>query len=228
MFRFIVMFSPACAQMSKIARGDFYLMVKKFAKSGPEFLGSAIGNSVYHARGPAGAYTQPTKQHGVDMIVQTPTADDLPEIRALLRQSFPGEEESVLVERLHEEGDAEIALIAKHEGNICGYVVFSKMSAPFRALGLGPVAVREDWRRRGIAAKLIHEGLLKAGEMEFDGVFVLGEPNYYQRFGFRPDHAASFESEFAGPYLMAVSLKPDGLPAQSGKVEYAPAFAMFQ
>lgn len=37
------------------------------------------------------------------MIVQTPTADDLPEIQALLRQSFPGEEESVLVERLHEE-----------------------------------------------------------------------------------------------------------------------------
>ena len=161
------------------------------------------------------------------MIVQTPTADDLPEIRALLRQSFPGEEESVLVERLHEEGDAEIALIAKHEGNICGYVVFSRMSAPFRALGLGPVAVREDWRRKGLAAKLIHEGLLKAGEMEFEGVFVLGEPNYYQRFGFHPDHAASFESEFAGPYLMAVPLRPDGLPAQSGKVEYAPAFSRF-
>lgn len=161
------------------------------------------------------------------MIIQTALAGDLPEIQDLLRHSFAGELESAMAERLHKDGDVEIALVAKMEGKICGYVVFSRMTAPFKALGLGPVAVHADWRKRGIAAKLIHEGLLKAGKSEWQGVFVLGDPHYYQRFGFRPDHAEGFDSTFAGPDLMALPLKEDGLPSRSGRIDYAPAFMVF-
>jgi hypothetical protein len=40
MIRFFVIFSPACAQTPKIARGDFYPMVKKLAKNMPDMPGT--------------------------------------------------------------------------------------------------------------------------------------------------------------------------------------------
>jgi putative acetyltransferase len=82
-----------------------------------------------------------------------------------------------------------------------------------------------DYQRQGIAATLIQEGIELAGVEEWDGIFVLGDPEYYQRFGFLAETAAPFENPYAGPYLMALSLREDDLPAASGKVDYAKAFA---
>jgi putative acetyltransferase len=98
------------------------------------------------------------------------------------------------------------------------------MKAPFAALGLAPVAVAEDWRRRGIAARLIERGLTKAREEGWDAVFVLGEPRYYSRFGFSAGLAAGFSSPYAGPRFMALALQ-DKLPSWVGSVDYAPAFS---
>jgi putative acetyltransferase len=53
-------------------------------------------------------------------------------------------------------------------------------------------------------------------------VFVLGDPNYYTRFGFDPQAATAFTSDYSGPYFMAYRL--EGAPA-SGTVRYPPAFA---
>jgi putative acetyltransferase len=51
---------------------------------------------------------------------------------------------------------------------------------------------------------------------------VLGEPEYYSRFGFSAAAAAPFQSRYAGTYFMATSFGVP-LPA-SGTAEYAPAF----
>jgi predicted N-acetyltransferase YhbS len=84
------------------------------------------------------------------------------------------------------------------------------------ALGLGPVAVLPDCRRRGIAAALVREGLKRATYDGWAGVFVLGDPNYYRRFGFESKHADGFESAYAGPHFMALPLTSDELPLRSG------------
>ncbi len=102
--------------------------------------------------------------------------------------------------------------------------MFSRMSAPFRALGLAPVAVLPDWRRNGIAARLIEDGIKQAQKDNWVGIIVLGEPGYYKRFGFSVAKAEKFESPYAGPYLMALALQGNDLPCQSGRIDYAPAF----
>lgn len=129
------------------------------------------------------------------------------------------------MDRLRQDGDAVISLAALEDQLLVGHAMFSRMAAPFRALGLAPVAVLLDWRRRGIAARLIAEGLRRATRDGWDTVFVLGDPDYYGRFGFSTEMASGFESPYAGPYFMALPLKGVDLSLQSGRVDYAPAFS---
>jgi putative acetyltransferase len=62
-------------------------------------------------------------------------------IHRLHLESFPTAAEADLVDALRDDGDAVLSLVA-HEGvDVVGHVLFSRMTAPFRALGLAPVAV---------------------------------------------------------------------------------------
>ena len=58
-----------------------------------------------------------------------------------------------------EDGDVVFSLVAVEGGEVIGQALFSKLLAPSGALALGPVAVTESRRRRGIAATLIEDGL---------------------------------------------------------------------
>ena len=151
--------------------------------------------------------------------------DDHKAIRHLHLTSFPGPGEADLVDQLRGDGDAVISLVAIEGRVLTGHVMFSRMLAPFRALGLGPVAVLPDWRRTGIAAALIQEGIKRATNEGWAGIFVLGAPKFYQRFGFQSKHADGFETLYAGPHLMALPLNDDELPTRSGRLDYAPAFS---
>lgn len=159
------------------------------------------------------------------MDIRTEIAADHAAVTRLHLQSFPGPDEARLVDRLREDGDAVLSLVAAERDTVVGHVMFSKMTAPFAALGLAPVAVHADWRRMGIAARLIEQGLSLAKHEGWIGVVGLGDPNYYRRFGFSVGDAAGFGSPYAGPYFMALPLSSDRLPATSGRIEYASAFA---
>ena len=159
------------------------------------------------------------------MIIRSETPADYTAIRHVLPASFPDASEADLVERLRADGDIVIALVAVEDDSVVGHAVFSRMTAPFKALGLGPIAVHADWRKQGIAARLIERGLDLARETGWDGVFVVGEPDFYKRFGFSSAMAARFDSAYAGPYLMALALNGDTLPSTSGRIDYPPAFA---
>ena len=139
--------------------------------------------------------------------------------------AFPTPAEADLVDQLRLDGDAIISLVAVDGNDVMGHVLFSTMTAPFKALGLAPVSVESGMRRRGIAARLIEEGIRDAKSAGWEAIFVLGDPAYYQRFGFSAKEAELFNSPYAGPYLMVLALNEGGLPASSGRVEYAPAFA---
>jgi putative acetyltransferase len=102
--------------------------------------------------------------------------------------------------------------------------MFSRMNAPFKALALAPVSVSPHRQRQGIAAQLIEEGVKQAKASGWEGIFVLGDPAYYERFGFSVSAAEKFDSPFAGPYLMLLLLNQDSLIPLVGRIDYAPAF----
>ena len=154
--------------------------------------------------------------------------EDSDGIRAVHLAAFPTEAEADLVTMLHEEMDSEISLVAKDGAQVVGHVMLSRMQAEgdgrtYRALGLGPIAVVPKLQRQGIGSALIDEAMRLAAQRGEEMIFLVGEPDYYRRFGFSAEAAAPFASPYSGPYFMAKSIGSP-LPA-SGTAAYAPAFA---
>jgi putative acetyltransferase len=158
------------------------------------------------------------------MRIEPEAPDVVRAIGDLLRAAFPSHVEADLVDRLRRDGDLAIALAAIDDGAVVGYVAFSPMAAPFRALGLGPLAVAPARQRSGIGSRLVREGLARARRGGWEAVFVLGDPAYYGRFGFDAAAARGFASPYAGPHFLAHALGEAGLPASAGSIAYAPAF----
>ncbi len=140
------------------------------------------------------------------MIIRPEKPSDHKQIRAVHIASFTTHGEADLVDRVRLDGDTKIFLVAEQHGEIIGHVMLSVMQAPFKALGLAPISVHLDHRQRGIAQTLIETALQQAKLEGWVGIFVLGDPKYYQRFGFSAAMAARFNSPYAGPYLMALCL----------------------
>ena len=151
-------------------------------------------------------------------------------IRAVHEAAFPTRAEADLVEALVREGDAIISLIAERQGEIVGHVLLSRMAATgdgrvYRALGLAPVGVLPGFQGSGFGKALIDAALGIAGATGEEIVFLLGEPDYYRRFGFSAETAAPFASPYAGPYFMALTLRRDYAPPAAGSAAYARAFS---
>ena len=166
----------------------------------------------------------------MNAAVRSAAPTDRAAIRAVHTSAFPTALEAELVEALEREGDSIVSLVAERGGEIIGHILLSRMavSAPgraYRALGLGPMAVRPDAQRQGVGSALVAKALEQATAAGEELIFVVGDPAYYGRFGFSTASAAPFASPYAGPYLMALRLRDDVPLPRSGQADYARAFA---
>ena len=113
---------------------------------------------------------------------------DIEQVRAILRAAFPTEAESKFVDELRSNGKALISLVAINDDQVLGHILFSPIStAPpseAKGMGLAPVAVLPEVQSQGIGSQLIREGLRLCKELGYDFCVVLGNPKYYQGFGF--------------------------------------------
>jgi putative acetyltransferase len=159
----------------------------------------------------------------MSLIVRSAREDEAEDIRDVLVAAFGRDGEASLVDQLRRDGDLVLSLVAVDDGTVMGCALFSRMTAPFPALGLGPVAVRPGRQRTGIGRRLIRTGLYHVRQALWQAVFVLGHLDYYPRFGFDPALAAGFTCRYAGPHFMVLPLAA-ALPATTGAVDYAPAF----
>ena len=122
---------------------------------------------------------------------------------------------------------AEAMETLKELQGVVGHVAFSRLelsASPVRAVALAPVAVLPAVQRSGIGTGLVREGLHGLAASGEDLVLVVGDPAYYRRFGFSPEHARGLTTPYDGPYLQALALAEAGREAR-GPVRYSPAFA---
>lgn len=166
------------------------------------------------------------------VAIRAATAGDAPAVDALLRASFPEPAEAELVAHLARDGDIVLVLVADEEadGAVLGTVVFSRMAVDLGgksvpAVALAPLAVVQAARQQGVAEALVRAGLDWLREAGVAMVFVLGEPDYYGRFGFEAALAEGFASPYAGPYLQAIVLAGGCLEGVPGAASHAGAFA---
>ncbi|MDH2326096.1 N-acetyltransferase [Cereibacter sp. SYSU M97828] len=154
---------------------------------------------------------------GAEALIRAARPEDHAAIAGLLRHAFDGDAEAALVTALR---PAAIELVAERDGELQGHIILSPLEAPFRALGLAPLAVEPVWQGQGIGAALVREAIARAAG--WDAIVVLGDPAYFTRFGFSVDLAAGFACAYAGPYLMVLPLRE--IPA-TGRILYPQAFS---
>jgi len=106
------------------------------------------------------------EEGGLTTHIRDEEAKDVAAIHAVVRAAFGQPAEADLVDQLRADGDSIISLVAVDDGNVVGHVLFSKMSAPFRALALAPVSVSTERQNAGIGSRLIRAGPERA---ELDG-----------------------------------------------------------
>ncbi len=151
-------------------------------------------------------------------------------MRRVLEAAFPTPAEADLVERLRRSAKSVIALAAEDDGEVVGHIVFSPLAleplAGAIGLGLGPVAVLPDHEKHGVGRRLVQNGLAACHKWGAGFVTVLGDPEYYRRFGFEPASQHGLRNEFgAGPHFMVFPLKKNGLPPRGTLIKYAPEFS---
>jgi len=166
------------------------------------------------------------------LIIRPEQPADYRETEILTRDAFwdiyrPGCNEHLLVHKLRKSPAfvAELDLVACIEDLLVGNIMYSKARVQEEAgdrhevLCLGPVTVHPKYQSQGIGGNLIRESLERARNLGFGGVFLMGNPAYYQRFGFvRTDAFGIFSSDGKSyDHFMGLELTPGCLKGVSGR-----------
>jgi putative acetyltransferase len=90
-----------------------------------------------------------------------------------------------LVDHVFSSGEDYFAWVTDDESRLTGVVVYTQAFRERTPVGfhLAPVAVHPEFQRYGIGTELIRS-TVNASPMAKEPVFVLGDPAYYERFGF--------------------------------------------
>jgi putative hydrolase of the HAD superfamily len=164
----------------------------------------------------------------LDLRPETPA--DVPGVRVVEESAFGRATEANLVDLCRQRGKVGLSLVAVRDGNIVGHVLFTPVTLDpprpgWRGLGLGPIAVLPEFQRTGIGSQLMQTGLEMCREWGFDFVVLLGDPNYYSRFGFIPAKEFGLDNEYGvEDEFMARELKPGVLKGTRALVRYVPEF----
>ncbi|GAA4642633.1 N-acetyltransferase [Pontixanthobacter gangjinensis] len=136
---------------------------------------------------------------------------------------FSDGDEQDLIDTLRADGDLALSLVAETASGLAGHIAFSRVSISDGTpnwYDLGPVSVTPELQRQSIGAQLIERGIADLRAAGACGIVLLGNPDYYGRFGFQHDPALSYP----GPppqYFQRLVLE-GGTP--QGVVTYPPAF----
>lgn len=164
------------------------------------------------------------------MLIRTEAPADILAVDRLLKSVFETEAEANLVMKLRENGHRTLSLVAcSDEGEVVGYVMFSPVTLDgedFNWQGLAPLAVHHDYRKQGIAAELIKEGLDSLLEFGYPATVVLGDSAYYGRFGFKASESYNLTCQWDVPKgaFQVLPLVEGVFSNHSGVVKYTQEF----
>lgn len=162
------------------------------------------------------------------LIFRAEIPTDAPAIEALTIAAFKDaahshHTEHLIVRALRKTGHLTVSLVAQDCAQLVGHVAVSPIQiadGTKKWFGLGPISVLPARQRQGIGAQLMVRALAALRERGAAGCVVLGDPAFYQRFGFE-----------AMPQLYLADVPPEYFTVQSfggpmpvGEVSYDPAF----
>ncbi len=161
------------------------------------------------------------------MLIRPERPSDLDAITNLVISAFKGnpysqQNEHRILDALRNNDGLALSLVAEEGRRVIGHLAFSPVTIkgkPAGYYGLGPVAVLPEKQGRGTGTALIREGLRQMA-LKAKAVVVLGEPEYYERFGFKAQKGL-FLKGVPPENFLAYSFEGS---LQKGEAEYHRAF----
>lgn len=168
------------------------------------------------------------------MIIRPETQKDYETIYKLVKEAFEtarvsnGKEQDYVNElRASKNYIPELALVVEELDKIIAYIMLTKFSVncdktDINALLLAPVCVMLGYRNEKIGEKLINNSLKIAKSLGFNCVFLVGDPNYYYRLGFRQavEYGIKCEDKIESKNVLAMELVPDALKNVKGTISF--------
>jgi putative acetyltransferase len=127
------------------------------------------------------------------MIIRNETESDIHAISEVTRAAFEhlaisNHTEEFIIHALRAAQALTISLVAEVDGAVAGHIALSPVTLSDGSrhwYGLGPISVLPEYQRRGIGRALVQEGLSRLKARGAEGCVLVGDPGYYERFGFR-------------------------------------------
>jgi putative acetyltransferase len=129
----------------------------------------------------------------MQVIIRNETESDMEAISAITQAAFAihpfsRHTEQFIITALRAAGALTVSLVAVVEGHVCGHIAFSPAVITGESVnwyGMGPVSVAPLYQRQGIGTSLVQEGLALLKASGAQGCALVGNPEFYKRFGFR-------------------------------------------
>ncbi|WP_182344414.1 GNAT family N-acetyltransferase [Comamonas koreensis] len=166
------------------------------------------------------------------LIIRPEVPEDVAAIETVTAAAFlyaphTDHNEQFILAGLRDAGALTVSLVAEMDGSIVGNVAMSPVSISDGTegwFGVGPVSVIPKLQGHGIGSQLMRAALQRLSEQGASGCVVLGDPSYYQRFGFT-NEASLVLPDVPPEYFMALSFTQQ---RPIGTVAYHQAFSLTQ
>lgn len=169
------------------------------------------------------------------MIIRTEMSADYKDVHQVNVKAFGDrEDEARLVENIRNSAGfiPELSIVAEQDNEIVGHILLSMAVVEdgentYDVIALAPLAVLPKVQKQGIGKALILEGLERCRTLGYHLVFLIGHPEYYPKFGFKPAGQYGFElKQFEVPedVFMVCELKAGELQKIKGELKYPPTF----
>ena len=159
------------------------------------------------------------------MEIRPVNAQDHDAVYRVESAAFARADEAILVQTIRKRGEALVELVAEDAGEVVGHVLVSPIvlvDGLFTA-AVAPLAVLPTSQGKGVGSALMRAMIALCRGMGIEALFLLGNPDYYQRFGFV---ASPIGNEYgATDAFMHLELTPGVLSGINGTARYVEAFS---
>ena len=179
------------------------------------------------------------------MIIRLEKPKDYLEVEKMVRNSFwniyrPGAYEHFIVHNLRKSESfiPNLSYVIEDDGKIIGSIHYSTGKIDYEndvvdAVILGPLAVDENYQNQGLGSRLIEYTLDLAESEKIPFILIVGDENYYGRFGFESSskhniYLEGTDTDEENPFFMIKIFDESIIPKESGIFHNPDAFNVNQ
>lgn len=119
----------------------------------------------------------------------------------------------------------DLEFVAVEDNEIIGHIMLTKQAVntnkPLHAVLVAPLSVKQNLRSTGIGTSLMQHALKCTKQAGFEAAFLIGNPDYYKRFGFKETGFYNIKNNNTLPdkYVLAFPLKQNAFNNITGSIK---------